>query len=1194
MRRTLSAKTAAPATAAAKELLIVYGSQTGTAENFARMLGPLALKHGFKPVVCTMDDAVLRLSGSSAKVAPRAILCVCSTYGTGEFPSNAQHFASALEHGQLPGLKGVEFSILGLGNSHNDNFNAAAKALDKGLREAGAKSLVRMQLSCESTQGHDLNYRSWKRAVWAALGSSATAAASAGVPMTYSVPTVVGALEKDVPKVILPPGYAKAFVNHNLTLTAEGYEPRQHQVTFTVPTLEQVRRLGGRTATLLDNVLIMPRNPASLVERAVKRLGLGHPETVVEITPLEGSTPSYVDHRKMTQRALLRDVVDLSALPARSFLESLALVTADATQRAHMEDLANDVSAASEYDTRAKSGFTVMDALELATTAELSLEFLVSHAPRMQPRSYSLSRDNTDWKHDEFEFVFSVPVRTNAAGQVTHRGLTTTMLEDVQTHDDLYVKFQPSPGRTLPANGKPLVIVALGSGIGAARAMLQRRRIAKRAGAAVGPAVLYYGFRHAGKDCLFTEDLEALEKEGIVTVHRVASHDGASFTTPLDVMDASVGEAVGAAGEVLYCGLGGTVPYLVEAALRRCGVDTAALRRTGRYHEEFFTADADAENLIKLRDASSAAKTLTGRMGSDCSMFCMQCEQTFRGVGCHKVGVCGKTPRVAALQDLTVHVCKILGFYADALRRGGAPEDAEANRLTLGAMFSTLTNVNFDEPRFIAYLDELRTTIGRLEKSFEKHGIAKPGLPRGTLTLSAEGPSLGADDLVTLGKSVGVLTRFTEEKTQSPACIAEMLTYGLKGLAAYTDHSLMNHREDAAVYAFMHKALAFLLDPSKWSDLGAGLALCLECGQVNVASMGLLYQSNTTLGVPSPHQAPVKPKAGKAILVSGHDLIMMDKLLAACKKRGINVYTHGEMLPSHSYPKLVAHGNLAGHFGGAWMRQSVEFPHFPGPILMTTNCLTEPHDSYRSNLFTAGAVGWSGVKHLGDTAVELDVEPLIEAALRAKGFTEADKEFTYPDPVGQKRAAAYTVGFGHETILGAAPVILEEIKKGTITRFFLIGGCDGFEGNRSYYTDLVKELPPTCVVLTLGCGKFRVNHLADELGTIGSTGIPRVLDMGQCNDSFSAVQVALALAQALNCKVSDLPLSIVLSWFEQKAIAVLLSCLHLGLKPLHVGPSLPAFVTPEIVEVLVKQFGIKPTGDAKADLKEMLAAPGAS
>lgn len=580
------------------------------------------------------------------------------------------------------------------------------------------------------------------------------------------------------------------------------------------------------------------------------------------------------------------------------------------------------------------------------------------------------------------------------------------------------------------------------------------------------------------------------------------------------------------------------------------------------------------------------ASTLLGRMGNT-EMFCMQCEQTFGGKGCHKVGVCGKTPRVAALQDLTVHAAKIIGFYADKLRKMGEPVSDEVNRFTLYALFTTLTNVNFDETRFVDILGQASKHVIQLREQYTA-ACARTGA-------TAERPfgvhlpvplTSDCEKLIELGKQVGVLRRFSDPATQSGAAVSEMLIYGLKGVAAYTDHSLMNGKEDPAIYEYMHRALAFMAGPDNL-DLTKALPLALEAGKANVASMALLYDSNKTLGVPTPTTVPVKPFPGKAILVSGHDLIMLKGLLEKTEPLGINVYTHGEMLPAHSYPSLKKHKNLVGHFGGAWMRQSVEFPEFPGAIMMTTNCLTEPKESYGGRLFTAGAVGWKNVPHLGNTMADLDFAPLIAAAQQAPGFTANDKAFTYADPAGQKRPETLTVGFGHETIQSVAPQLLEAIKKGDITRFFLVGGCDGFEGQRSYYTELVQNLPKTAVVLTLGCGKYRLNHL--DKGTIGNTGIPRILDMGQCNDSYSAVVVANTLASALNCTVNELPLNIVLSWFEQKAVAVLLSCLHLGLKGVHVGPTLPAFITPEVLEVLVKEYGVRPLGDPAEDAKRMCA-----
>ena len=400
------------------------------------------------------------------------------------------------------------------------------------------------------------------------------------------------------------------------------------------------------------------------------------------------------------------------------------------------------------------------------------------------------------------------------------------------------------------------------------------------------------------------------------------------------------------------------MPLIVENSLRRCGVDVAALRKAKRYHEEFFTTDLDTENLFKSGAVDEKATTLATKMGK-CEMFCFQCEQTFKGRGCHKVGVCGKTPRVAALQDLTVHGAKVLGYYANELRKMGAPVRDEVNRFTLQALFATLTNVNFDESRFVALVGELHAMTKEVSAEYATACARKGVTPAAPQVRSLPAALPNADGLVELGRDVGVLTRFTDPTTQNAAGVSEMLVYGLKGIAAYADHSLMNKRELPEIYEFVHRALAFMTTPEQY-DLGKVLELSLEAGRVNVSTMSLLYESNSSLGVPTPTPVPVKPRPGKAILVSGHDLIILKGLLEVTEPLGIDVYTHGEMLPAHGYPKLKQHKNLVGNFGGAWMRQGVEFPHFPGPVLMTTNCLTEPHESYRDRLFTAGAVGGQG------------------------------------------------------------------------------------------------------------------------------------------------------------------------------------------------------------------------------------------
>lgn len=552
-------------------------------------------------------------------------------------------------------------------------------------------------------------------------------------------------------------------------------------------------------------------------------------------------------------------------------------------------------------------------------------------------------------------------------------------------------------------------------------------------------------------------------------------------------------------------------------------------------------------------------------------MFCAQCSQ--HSVDCKKsIGDCRKTPEVANMQDMLVKEVKEMGYYLHHARKAGKTIPDHLNHFTLHGMFTTLTNVNNDPARFKTYISN------SLKYLAEAKALCGPVAPPEKVDAS-------------------VLAMRSKAPDANAACLTELLTYGIKGVCAYADHALVFGKEDPRIYAYLHEALAFLCSPER-NDLGKALAMCLKCGEANLWTMELLYNSNTTLGKQEPTQVKVSPVPGKSLLVSGHDLALLDSLLPACKAKGVNVYTHGEMLPAHAYPKLKAYGNLVGHYGGSWNRQAHEFSHFPGPIVMTSNCLTEPGRAYKARVYTAGPVGWPGVAHLGDNLTNVKWDQAIESALNTPGFTAADTKFGY-DGVSGKGQPSPTqpqmVGFGHDAVLGAAPTVLEGIKSGAISRFFLIGGCDGDAASRNYFTDLSENLPPTSVVLTLGCGKFRVSDSARaRLGNVGDTGIPRVLDIGQCNDTYSAVRIALALADVLKCKVSDLPLSIVLSWYEQKAIAVLLTCLHLGLKPIRIGPVLPAFITHDVLQVLVRDFGIIPTGDVSADIKTMMAAKGAS
>jgi hydroxylamine reductase len=393
------------------------------------------------------------------------------------------------------------------------------------------------------------------------------------------------------------------------------------------------------------------------------------------------------------------------------------------------------------------------------------------------------------------------------------------------------------------------------------------------------------------------------------------------------------------------------------------------------------------------------------------------------------------------------------------------------------------------------------------------------------------------------------------------------LLFGVKGIAAYADHAQILGQEDDKVYAFIHEALAATL--SNDLSLNDWIGLILKCGEINLRTMELLDAGNTkTFGHPVPTKVPLGVKKGKAILISGHDLKDLAVLLKQTEGKGINIYTHGEMLPAHGYPELKKYDHFYGHYGTAWQNQAREFAEFPGAILMTTNCIQRPRDSYSANIFTCGLVGWPGVNHIADG----NFEPLIKKALELPGFA-ADTE-------GRK----VTVGFARNAVLGVADKVIEAVKGKAIRHFFLVAGCDGAKPGRNYYTEFVEKAPKDTIVMTLACGKFR--FFDKELGDIG--GIPRLLDIGQCNDAYSAIQIAVALSKAFNVGVNDLPLSMILSWYEQKAVAILLTLLHLGIKDIRLGPSLPAFISSNVLSVLVKNFDIKPITTPDEDLKAIL------
>ena len=546
-------------------------------------------------------------------------------------------------------------------------------------------------------------------------------------------------------------------------------------------------------------------------------------------------------------------------------------------------------------------------------------------------------------------------------------------------------------------------------------------------------------------------------------------------------------------------------------------------------------------------------------------MFCYQCEQTTRGTGCTDFAVCGKDESSAVLQDLLIQMAKGVSQYAHRARKLGA-KDPVVDVFIIEALFTTVTNVNFDPLRIQAILNrgvKVRQAARELyEAAASRSGVAAE-VVSGPATWT---PALSIPELV--GQGAAVSLPFRRERLGADiAGLQELLLYGVKGTAAYADHARVLGHESDEVFAFFHEALDYLAQENPAVD--ALLGLSLKCGEINLKVMAMLDAAHTaTYGHPVPTPVRVEPLKGKAILVSGHDLKDLEELLKQTEGKGIDVYTHGEMLPAHGYPKLKAFKHLVGNYGGAWQDQKDEFADFPGAILMTTNCIQQPQESYKKRIITSGRVAWPGVRHIGNG----DFTPVIEAALSAPGF-ESDG----PDKT-------ILVGFGHHAVLGVADKVIDAVKTGAIRHFFLIGGCDGAKSGRDYYTEFAESVPKDCVILTLACGKYRFNKL--DFGAIG--GIPRLLDMGQCNDAYSAVQVAVALAKAFNCGVNDLPLSFLISWYEQKAVAVLLTLLFLGIKNIRLGPSLPAFVTPNVLNVLVEKFNLMPNGRVDADLQAIL------
>jgi hydroxylamine reductase len=527
---------------------------------------------------------------------------------------------------------------------------------------------------------------------------------------------------------------------------------------------------------------------------------------------------------------------------------------------------------------------------------------------------------------------------------------------------------------------------------------------------------------------------------------------------------------------------------------------------------------------------------------------------------------CGKDATTADLQDLLLYVVQGIGQYNKRARALGVADD-KATEFAMFAVFTTLTNVNFTATRFVSMIAEAAVVRDRVRAAYEAAAGANAEQLSGPATIV---PATDTDGLLLQSAAVGVAAGRAEVGDDVIGLRALNL-YGLKGVCTYAHHAAALGRVSTDVLAGVENELDFLA--SAPTEVPALLEHALALGTLNLAVMELLDDANTgSFGSPVPTAVRVTPTAGKAILVSGHDLHDLCAVLEATAGTGVNVYTHGELLPAHGYPKLHEYTHLAGNYGGAWQDQQSDFATFPGPIVLTSNCLIEPLPSYKGRIFTAGPVGWPGVRHLGEHITVADLAPVVKAAQAMPGFAEDGEDQTI------------MVGFGRDAVLGVSDKVIDAVKTGAIKHFFLVGGCDGAAPGRNYFSDVATLAPADTVLLTLGCGKFRFNK--QEFGDIG--GIPRLLDIGQCNDAFSAIKIASALAEAFDCGVNDLPLTLHISWFEQKAVAVLLTLLALGIRKIHLGPTVPAFLTANVVDVLVNEFGLMTTGDAEVDVKAAL------
>ena len=557
-------------------------------------------------------------------------------------------------------------------------------------------------------------------------------------------------------------------------------------------------------------------------------------------------------------------------------------------------------------------------------------------------------------------------------------------------------------------------------------------------------------------------------------------------------------------------------------------------------------------------------------------MFCYQCEQTANGKGCTRQGVCGKTPEIANLQDLLIFQLKGISCYRKILLDQGEKLDKGVISFIENCLFTTLTNVNFDSEVHVKLLkeaqkikDELRQQIG--------------GVATENIYMSYRLPQEKSEMLRT-AEVAGIM--YDQDLDEDIRSLRQLIIYGLKGISAYGHQARELGYFSDAVDDFYVEALSAVTDDNMTVE--ELIRLSMKAGEMALAVMKTLDEANTqTYGNPTPHAVSTTLKAGPFIIVSGHDFHDLEMLLQQSAGTGVNIYTHGEMLPGHGYEGLKKYPHLIGNFGGAWQDQQKQFDNLPGCILMTTNCLMRPRESYKDRIYSTNVVGWDGVKYIGKNANgEKDFSEIIRQALELGGYSEDQdvKPIEPSDCPSCHLSSELLTGFAHEATLSHAGEIVQAVKDGKIRHFFLIGGCDGARPGRNYYTEFAELVPEDCVILTLACGKYRFNKI--DFGTVA--GLPRLLDVGQCNDAYSAVRIATALADAFDTDVNSLPLSLILSWYEQKAVAVLLALLSLGIKNIYLGPILPAFLSPNVVQYLVDTFQLHLISNAEDDIKTCL------